>query len=372
MRTGCSTAVNVISLSPRRGTSTTTFQGPWSPSNRAPTSLLRWDSESLTGLLALHRGVAAALLRSQRTRAPQSPPGECRRPEPSSNGCRDRPQQPQRLSDNTAFKQAEESLTIALAIAGEENITRPYTSGASPLGPGFSCTAGSRGRNNRRTTLGDKRATAKRSSSRTHRGAPAEGEATAVGAGAGGGRLETMLPLTPNAPRGVLSNTSTSSPSSEAPISGSSSSGLPPPASSQSTASAPGVAVNSDIVVIAAPATSSDAIAELYAMRCTARERLGFTRAAFEDVREGVRLAPRAVKLWAKAASLALRMECGAAGSERRRGGLDGVEEGTTAARLSGALAVSVVGAKTITSKLGAAFLLCVCLSPFCFFTKVW
>lgn len=96
-------------------------------------------------------------------------------------------------------------------------------------------------------------------------------------------------------------------------------------------------------------------------MRCTARERLGFTRGACEDAREGVRLAPRAAKLWAKAASLALRIEGCAAGSEGRKVGSDEIEEGATAARLSGAMEVSVVG-QNKRLKMGALFL-CVSLN---------
>lgn len=63
-----------------------------------------------------------------------------------------------------------------------------------------------------------------------------------------------------------------------------------------------------------------DLIVELYAMRCTAREGLGALEGALRDAQEAVVLAPRAPKLWAKAASLALRAGIHAGGGGVREG----------------------------------------------------
>ena len=50
-----------------------------------------------------------------------------------------------------------------------------------------------------------------------------------------------------------------------------------------------------------------DTIVELYVMRCTVKEGLETFEGALRDIQEAIVLAPKAPKLWAKAASLALR-----------------------------------------------------------------
>lgn len=65
----------------------------------------------------------------------------------------------------------------------------------------------------------------------------------------------------------------------------------------------------------------ADTIVELYSMRCSVREKLGLFKEALDDVREALTVAPKAPKLWATAASLALRVVSDAEGEgERDRG----------------------------------------------------
>lgn len=304
-------------------------------------SLLRWDSESLSSLLALHRGMAAALLRSERTAAAPPPPVSSR--EPNIDGRGNQPQQRHHCSDKTALKRAAESLTIALAIVGAGDVARPSTSGASPPGPALCGADSRRGGNISNPVPGDEVTAGNFSFPRKHGRTPAAKD-IATAARTGGGRLQNALPSSDSKAPRTVSNDNAPSPSNEAPIS-SSKRGLRPRVPRQSTAAAAAGVVTDNTVVAATfiYTSSPDEIAELYAMRCTAREKLGYTRGAFEDAREGVRLAPRAAKLWAKAASLALRTEGDGEDAEGRRlGGCDGIEEGaTTTARLTGAMEVS-------------------------------
>lgn len=63
------------------------------------------------------------------------------------------------------------------------------------------------------------------------------------------------------------------------------------------------IATTARVVAVASP----ERIAELHAMRCSARERLGLVEAALGDVQDALIAKPRTPKLLAKAASLALR-----------------------------------------------------------------
>lgn len=59
---------------------------------------------------------------------------------------------------------------------------------------------------------------------------------------------------------------------------------------------------------VAVVVVDSHTIAELYGMRCAAKEGLGFLQEAFSDCLGALAVAPKASKLWAKAASLALQV----------------------------------------------------------------
>ncbi|CAM9252597.1 unnamed protein product, partial [Ectocarpus sp. 12 AP-2014] len=78
-------------------------------------------------------------------------------------------------------------------------------------------------------------------------------------------------------------------------------------------------------VAAATADAGSETMAELYAMRCAAREGLGLVEDACIDCREALAAAPDAPKLWAKAASLALQSASGSGGKGQAVTDIEGV-----------------------------------------------
>ena len=259
-------------------------------------AVLIWDSESLSSLLALHKAMAAALLKPERDALPESDPVS-QSTKDSDPECRRRP----RIRSTDVFKAAEASLATALAAAaagagsvastnkyessveGEKNMMDSDRPPAPPDATGMPMLSGDH-------TWAD---------SRLLKGCRPSSPRSI--AGGGDGKPNNCVKQTGEA----------TEPASELVGTGRSRflNRLFP------------VPQHRAVVV---SAVGRDTVVDLYAMRCTVREGLGTLEGALRDVQEALELAPKAPKLWAKAASLALRTRKHAEGGRGGAGGGDG------------------------------------------------
>lgn len=264
-------------------------------------AVLTWDSGSLTSLLALHKAMAAALLQPERDTIaadlfqPESDPVyHCTKG--SDPECRRRP----RLRSTEVLKTAEASLATALvaAAAGAGSVASSNKYESSVAG--------------KRSVMG------------IDRPAPPDATGTPTLSGdyiwADSRLLEGCRPSSPRSiakggdekPKNCFKQTGEASePASELAGTGGSrflNRLFPVP--------------QQHAVVVST--VGRDTVVELYAMRCTVREGLGRLEGALRDVQEALVLAPKAPKLWAKAASLALRTRKHAEGGGDGAGGGDG------------------------------------------------
>lgn len=271
--------------------------------NSKRAAVLTWDSESLTSLLALHKAMAAALLRPERdamAAALLQPENDDPKNHAMKDGDPECRRRPLRLrSTEEVLKTAEASLATALAAAaagaGSVSSSNYYVSSAE---------------GNESSTGGER---------------PAPPDATSTPALQSGDHswadsrlLEGCRP----SPRSIAGGCDGKPRDSFKQTGG----GLSEPEPEPSVARG-GRFLNrlfpvpqQEAVVVST--AGRDTIVELYAMRCTAREGLGTLEDALRDVQEALVLAPKAPKLWAKAALLALRTgkHAGGGGDGGRRG----------------------------------------------------
>ncbi len=273
---------------------------------RAADALLQWDSDSLASLLGVHQAMSASLLRLERSMRQVVDPA----PKESQRSSRleataefdldgddkgDRHHRPQSAQSLELFKRAETSLTVALAAA---------KAGVRPETPSPTPDEQMSGEGNKSSTAGGELPSPSRRPSSSH-----TPTSVAQAAGDGGGRPtafgESCIPITvrgidedhgciPITMRGI----------------GADQKELQEPPRRRSR----GTATSGRRGSVLAAGADPEAMAMLYGMRCTAKEGLGLIEDAFHDCAQALAAAPRAPKLWGKAASLALRI-----GSEAER-----------------------------------------------------
>lgn len=299
--------------------------------SRAAAKLLRWDDDSLADLLGAHRALAATLLRFEQslelTAAADSTTtanhgrrrlernyattermdgGNDDDGDGDGNGDGDpfdehsssgearhcRPPQPQRSAE--LFERADASLTAALAAAGVAVGDKLMTSRAT----GNDATPAVCG-----TGHGGRDLASPRPPSSSRASTPIKVAADEEHGGRSSKMPETATPMLLRkiiAPALACTVSSTGA------------------ADKGQEIRQPHDGSNAAITANPMAATGADprTLAELYGMRCAAREGLRFPEGAFQDCWEAVAAVPEAPKLWAKAASLALQIASGAA--ERR------------------------------------------------------
>lgn len=223
------------------GTASLPIREPHRSTEKLPrrTELLPWNVTSLSSLLILHRVMAAAYLRVQRA------PGPNFEDEDVSN---------KGLHNFKLFVKAEESLTIALTLAGVGSASSNH----------FPSPTVSNEQDFVSARLPEKKSQL-----------PATAE--------GGGRRHNGFSLT-------------------RPFNGKS-------ASTIAQTEQMFTRRKKDAAVAIVVKVCPNKITELCGMRCTAREGLGKLEEALEDVQRALMIAPEAPKLWVKAALLALRVE---------------------------------------------------------------
>lgn len=260
-------------------------------------ALLPWNGESLTSLLLTHQAMAAAFLSSERLLHTTI----------EGNQDADRRGGGQQKSARSAelFDRAIKSLTVSLAAA-EGFCTTSSSSPSAELSATLPSTTGMEHTNrpDQCSTVsptfaegGDRRVSSKGDTSTKSSTPPS-----------------SILSTATVAIEGEDGNTQTRSASTPAPAAGNSEVFVVKRAQTLNSSFRP-----RDDTVVAAASTAADAgiwtadvepkvIAEILAMRSTAREGLGFLNLALDDVRRAIVTVPRAPKLWEKAACLALRV----------------------------------------------------------------
>lgn len=321
---------------------------------KAAALLLPWNTESLAGLLAVHRAMAAALF--QHERSVKLNAGTSEEPEKKTSlrmstatttgvdGHGDRDHGGHDHADDASdehgylrnrcrelLKRADASLTIALAAAGVEvGLGAPATTMSSATPPDAVSGAVGGGNKSSRGRIGGRkrgrpgmasRTTPKtlgrsaddgddnntRDNNLTNPPLPAKVEIVVMPMPEQDADADQVVPehhdRSSLLPDGERSDSDGRSPRKK------STREEEPRRRSTRSAAASGASV-----AAATANADSETMAELYAMRCAAREGLGLVEDACKDCREALAEAPDAPKLWAKAASLALQSASGSGG----------------------------------------------------------
>ncbi|CAB1115628.1 unnamed protein product [Ectocarpus sp. CCAP 1310/34] len=325
---------------------------------RAVSLLLPWDTESLAGLLAVHRAMAAALLQLERNLKLNAVTSEKPENQTSSrvstaistgvDGHGDRDHGGHDLADDASdehdqllnrcrelLKRADASLTLALAAAGlEVGLGAPATTlnNATPPGSVFGVVGDGNKSPRGRITGRDDHANGRgrpRMASRTTSRNP---NTSADDSDDNIARLNNLTnpPLPANEIMVMPMSERDADVDQVVPDLHDGSSSLHDGERSDSDGRSPrkkstreevpgrrntrSAAASGAFVAATTPDAGSETMAELYAMRCAAREGLGSVEDACIDCRNALAAAPDAPKLWAKAASLALQSASGSGG----------------------------------------------------------
>lgn len=330
--------------------------------------LLPWDTNSLTSLLSAHKALAAILLRleqssrlaadsatkeNQRSSMPDTTTDtESMDADDHSDGTGDQHYRPQSNQSTELLKRADASLTAALAAAGRgvRPVTPPFytgpntagsfpeaagigsktseagitpTFGGGPSSPPWPPSSPSRLSTPLNTASDDERGPLKGAAERR---SPTCIPATTMVRDADANHKMTDLDErnhSPPEPQGEAATAPSSPPGGVE----SDNSWLPrqkkrvqQPRPRRGRGGDTTTGGDGSLLATIVADADRKTVAELYGMRCAAKEGLGLTGDAFKDCRAALAIVPGAPKLWAKAASLALQLGSDADRGDERSG----------------------------------------------------
>lgn len=253
-------------------------QKPLTPSRREM-RLLKWDADSLTSLMNIHREIATALLRSVRKEVMEPPSSTLLTP--TSTSCSGR---------SELCRKAVDSLTISLSATGIARSQSFFVESAESVRAAREETRIANDFRSQSSAAVDPNLISHNDESEEF--------------------LWVTTPLVHSSNRWRLPHRSADSLAGENEEASNTSSKMGCEVGVRCTEDEKRVGLWHITTGSASGAIASfERIAELYAMRCTANEGLGLLQAAFNDVRNALTLKPRTPKLLAKAASIALRVE---------------------------------------------------------------